>query len=168
VAACRHADTVAALLASNVDPDATDCLGRTALIQAAAQGHDDVVCLLMTARADVNYSPTMDGRTALNRAANHSHLKCCKLLQGYGADVLCIDNYGCSPCELAGSDFFLISKADPICLYELVDEGDPSEYNFYLPDSNARLSDIEFESNQLEVAKQTRRRSTVVENKKKN
>ena len=144
-------DAVAALLASKVDPDATDCLGRTALIQAAAQGHDDVVFELMKARADMNFSPTMDGRTALHWAARHSHLECCKILQHYGADVLCIDNYGYSPQELAmqaGAEFFLVPNADPKHIYEL-EEDDQNENNSSSSDSPIRLIDNESESKQI-------------------
>ncbi len=139
-----RADAVAAILASNVDPDATDCLGRTALIQAAAQGHDDVVFELVKARADINFSPTMDGRTALHWAAHHSHIKCCKILQDYGADVLFIDNYGHSAQELAmqaGADFFLVSKTDPIYFCELADRDDQNEDSFYFSDFPMHLSE---------------------------
>ena len=146
-----YVDAVAALLTSKIDPDATDCLGRTALIQASAQGHDDVVFELIKARADINFSPTMDGRTALHWAARHSHLKCCKILQDYGADVLCIDNYGYSPQELAmqaGAEFILVPKADPIHIYELEKDGQ-NENDFCYSDFPMRLIDIESESKQI-------------------
>ncbi|KAJ1493103.1 ankyrin repeat-containing domain protein [Baffinella frigidus] len=58
------------------DPNETDSLGRTALMHAAAQGHAevvdvlieagiDVVDVLIQAGTDVGFSHSADGRTAL-------------------------------------------------------------------------------------------------------
>jgi len=64
---------VAALLEKKGDPNETDNLGRTALIHAAAQGHDRVVEVLIEAGTDALYSPSTDGRTALHWAAFYGH-----------------------------------------------------------------------------------------------
>ena len=64
---------VVTLLEKNGDPNETDNLGRTALIHAAAQGHEKVVEVLIEAGTDALYSPSTDGRTALHWAAFYGH-----------------------------------------------------------------------------------------------
>ena len=118
-------EKVYSILAENADPDTTDILGRTALIQAAAQGHYDVLGVLLTSKADVNFSPSLDGRSALHWAAKYNHEECCKLLQSHGANVLSTDIYGQSAQELAmiaSSNFILVPDCDPIPTSELANE----------------------------------------------
>jgi Ca2+-binding EF-hand superfamily protein len=59
--------------------------GWTALHYACFQGHEDVVRLLLEARADVNRSNNL-GFSALFYAAQRGHLGICKILMDQGAD----------------------------------------------------------------------------------
>ena len=75
-----NADTVKTLLTSpNVDVNAVDAEGNTALIEAARFGHDDVVQALLIAKADVNVK-NKQGKTALMLASEGGHDDCVRLL----------------------------------------------------------------------------------------
>ena len=122
-----NVDQVTSLLDGHADPDATDILGRTALIHAAAQGHSKIVNLLLKASASVNFSPTLDGRTALHWAAHHNHIESCRFLQLHGADALLKDNDGNSGEELAmyaPADFMIVPDKEPILFCKLTDMKD--------------------------------------------
>jgi len=80
-----NADTVRALLASpNVDVNAVDERGNTALIEAARFGHDDVVTALLIAKADVKVKNN-EGKTALMLAAENGHDESVRILTQAGA-----------------------------------------------------------------------------------
>jgi len=110
---------VSMLLGEKADPNETDNLGRTALIHAAAQGHEKVVEVLIEAGTDVLYSPSTDGRTALHWSAFYGHRQCCDLLQNAGGNVAEFDNDGHSPQVLAvlgGANFLLFTTADSLSI----------------------------------------------------
>eukprot|EP00282_Hemiselmis_andersenii_P014912 CAMPEP_0114128332 /NCGR_PEP_ID=MMETSP0043_2-20121206/10874_1 /TAXON_ID=464988 /ORGANISM="Hemiselmis andersenii, Strain CCMP644" /LENGTH=168 /DNA_ID=CAMNT_0001221511 /DNA_START=62 /DNA_END=564 /DNA_ORIENTATION=- len=113
------------LVESGANPDEIDSLGRTILIHAAAQGHEEVVRALLAAGADVNFAPTTgDGRTALHWAAANGHRGCCELLQAAGADGTAEDMTLSTPEDLsvrAGGDFIVVPDSNPITLLELRD-----------------------------------------------
>ena len=55
--------------------------GPTALILAAAKGHDDVVGLLVEAGADATVQGGIPKRTALERAKRGKHAKCVAIFE---------------------------------------------------------------------------------------
>ena len=67
------------LLLHGADVDATDEHGTTALMVAAANGHEDAVHLLLANRANVN-ATSYDGGTALMRAALGGHANIVRIL----------------------------------------------------------------------------------------
>lgn len=84
-ATAGDADTVKALLASpNVDVNALDENWNTPLMQAARNGHDEVVTALLVARANVN-ARNRDGKTALALAAEGGHDETVRVLTNAGA-----------------------------------------------------------------------------------
>ena len=58
--------------------------GRKVLIKAACKGHTEVVKLLLSAGADINYA---DARTALMRAARDGHTYVVNLFLPAGDDI---------------------------------------------------------------------------------
>jgi ankyrin repeat protein len=84
-ASAGNADTVRTLLASpNVDVNASDDHGNTALIQAARFGHNDVVTVLLIGKADVK-AKNDEGKTALMLAAEGGHDETVRVLTQAGA-----------------------------------------------------------------------------------
>lgn len=85
-ARARHADTVKKLLASSpsADVDARDERGNTVLMEAALNGHDDVVQALLVAKVDVR-ARNDAGKTALMLAAEGGHTQTVQLLRQAGA-----------------------------------------------------------------------------------
>ena len=75
-----------ALVGAGAKLEATDEVGRTALIAAAHDGKRDCVEFLLGAGADV-HAADKAGDTALHRAAENGQLECTRLLVGAGADV---------------------------------------------------------------------------------
>ena len=84
-AGAGHADTVKSLLKSpGVNVNARDENGRTPLIEAARNGHDDVVEALLIARADMK-AKDKQGKTALMYASEGGHTESVNLLRQAGA-----------------------------------------------------------------------------------
>lgn len=80
-----HADTVKSLLNTpDVDVNVRDENDSTPLIEAARNGHDDVVGVLLIARADVNAKDKF-GKTALMYASEGGHSESVELLKQAGA-----------------------------------------------------------------------------------
>lgn len=85
----------AQLLAKAVEPESQNC----ALHYAAANGHTDVIRLLLTPAPEPPASAFLNavneaGNTALHWAALNGHLECVKLLVQSGADVTMINRAG--------------------------------------------------------------------------
>ena len=74
------------LLDDGADVNATNYIGQTALMLAAANRHVDVVKLLLEHGADVNATDDI-GRTALMLAVADQNIEVAKLLLEYDADV---------------------------------------------------------------------------------
>jgi hypothetical protein len=74
------------LLQSNIDVNAKDNNGSTALIYASIGGHVNCIDMLIATRADVNTKDN-DGRTALMGASVGGHVSCIDMLMSRGADV---------------------------------------------------------------------------------
>jgi ankyrin repeat protein len=72
------------LVSPNVDVNAVDDQGNTALIQAARFGHDEVVTALLVAKADVSIKNN-EGKTALMLAAEGGHNQTVAVLTRAGA-----------------------------------------------------------------------------------
>ncbi len=78
--------TVKKLVNEGADINSTDSSGRTALIEAAWGGHNEVVSFLIEKGANVNASDAA-GYTAVMRAAEDGHDAVVKTLVKNGADV---------------------------------------------------------------------------------
>lgn len=87
--AARDGNVVHVIAALDAGADVnvkTETNGYTALIWAAARGHQETVRLLLEAGASVNLQ-TVDGQTALMRASDNGHLEAIQLLLDADADV---------------------------------------------------------------------------------
>jgi hypothetical protein len=80
-------------LAAGMSPEAQDATGRTALINAASRGSDNISRKLLSRRADVNARDGA-GSTALMEAALNDHKDTVRVLLEAGADVNLTDNNG--------------------------------------------------------------------------
>jgi hypothetical protein len=80
-------------LASGMKPDVRDATGRTALMNAASRGSNNISQKLLSKGADVNASDAT-GSTALMEAALGGHKETTKVLLDNGADVNRVDNNG--------------------------------------------------------------------------
>ncbi|CAG0902225.1 unnamed protein product [Cyprideis torosa] len=91
------------LCAQNFSLMSIDARGESALHQAAANGHLDVVrFLIATAPMELFDLPNADKKqTALHIAASKRHRKICCMLVAAGASLDARDNAGCRPEELA-------------------------------------------------------------------
>jgi len=94
-AAEGHAETVSALVEAGVDVNATNALGRTALMFASAYGFLAIVQDLLGHRADPNIVPRdSTGWTALNAAAHNGHIDVIRALLDHKADLSIKDRQG--------------------------------------------------------------------------
>ena len=75
---------IGALLAAGANPDATDKIGRTALMWAARWGHCEATAALLAARANSDVK-CVDGGTALFYASDFHHVDVEQLLLRHGA-----------------------------------------------------------------------------------
>jgi serine/threonine protein kinase len=102
--AVENGDTGAVdlFLAAGMKPDVKDTSGRTALINAASRGSDNISRKLLSKGADIN-SRDNAGATALMEAARNNHKETTKVLLANGADVNLKDNGGQTPLIRAAS-----------------------------------------------------------------
>jgi serine/threonine protein kinase len=80
-------------LAAGMNPDAKDAKGRTALINAASKGSNNISRKLLSKGADVNFRDG-NGSTALMESARGGHKETTEVLLEQGADVNLTDNKG--------------------------------------------------------------------------
>ena len=80
-----------------VDVDATDELGVTALIRAAERGDARMTSYLIEKGADVNKKAFATGETALLNATENNHQAVVQLLIEKGANINHQDNHGKTP-----------------------------------------------------------------------
>lgn len=92
--------TVLCLVQRGVNVDATDDAGRTALMLAAANGHETIVRLLIEYGANVNAIDS-DGKSALALAAENGHVDVVRWLVEHGAELVATDGKEWSPLALA-------------------------------------------------------------------
>jgi hypothetical protein len=86
-------EAVALFLAAGMKPDVKDSAGRTALINAAASGSNNISQKLLSKGADVNARDNT-GATALMQSALGGHKETTKVLLENRADVNLTDNNG--------------------------------------------------------------------------
>ncbi|RLN92292.1 hypothetical protein BBJ28_00012145 [Nothophytophthora sp. Chile5] len=98
----RHVADVRQALMKGADVGARDSGTWTPLIEAASNGLDDAVQLLLDQSASID-AQSEDGRTALHQAAVHGHQGVARLLLSRGALVDVADNDGFTPLALAAS-----------------------------------------------------------------
>lgn len=90
-----HGETVTALVEAGGDVNATNALGRTALMFASSYGFLAIVNDLLAHRADPNIVPKdSTGWTALIAAAHNGHREVVTTLLGHGADASIADKQG--------------------------------------------------------------------------
>jgi len=70
------------------------------LIEAADNGHEACVRVLIAANADVAYADS-DGMTALHLAAFYGRASTCRVLIDEGASLTAVSDYGQTPLEMA-------------------------------------------------------------------
>ena len=75
------------LLTSKVNINDTDVYGFTALMNAVAYNHKEVVSLLIDKGADINMNNKYDGDTAFIYAVNNGYENIVSLLLDKGADI---------------------------------------------------------------------------------
>ena len=103
-ASCGFEDVVRLQLAKNsVDRDFKDNFGRTPLFEAASNGHEAIVKLLLAANADSN-SRTKSSETPLHAAASNGHEAIIKLLLAANADSNSQTENGNTPLYKAASN----------------------------------------------------------------
>ncbi len=85
--------TVDLFLAAGMNPDVKDATGRTALINAASKGSNNISQKLLSGGADVDARDN-NGSTALMESARGDHRETTKVLLDKGADVNLTDNNG--------------------------------------------------------------------------
>lgn len=96
-----HCSMVRSLIEAGADVSISDTgsyRGHTPLLYAV-QGHEEIVAILISARADVN-AKTTDGKTALILAAQLGHKDIVRMLLDAGADVNVIDDSGLTILQL--------------------------------------------------------------------
>lgn len=91
-------DLVINLLSKNIDINATDLVGYTALCWASSKEHLDIVKLLINSKADVNAGAD---RTPLGLAAERGNIEIIKELLKAGADANYRDSSGYLPITYA-------------------------------------------------------------------
>jgi serine/threonine protein kinase len=93
--AVEHGDTGAVdlFLVAGISPDVRDATGKTALVNAASRGSNNISQKLLRKGADVN-AKDVTGSTALMESARGGHKETTKVLLDYGADVNLTDNKG--------------------------------------------------------------------------
>ncbi len=95
-----HAILPPAIPAQPLAINRQDSHGMTALHWAAAQGHDDIVRLLLDHGAHINVQDR-DGNTPLHIAVRNGNLSTVKLLVERGARVTLVNRHGETPLALA-------------------------------------------------------------------
>jgi ankyrin repeat protein len=94
-AAEGHPETASALIKGGANVNATNALGRTALMFASSKGFTAIVKDLLAQRADPNIVPNDDtGWTALITAAHKGHVDVIRALLDHGADATIRDREG--------------------------------------------------------------------------
>lgn len=90
------------LLKEGADVNSANHAGETAVFQAAAHGHIDIVNLLFDHNANIA-SPAVDGWTPLTAAIFNRHLDISRRLLSLGADPMAMAVDGQTPISLAAS-----------------------------------------------------------------
>ncbi|GFS00704.1 ankyrin repeat and SOCS box-containing 13 [Elysia marginata] len=90
------------LLDLQVDVDATDVCGMTALHEACKHGHQECIELLLPKSKDIDRRDIW-GRTPLVKALVYRNLDAAKFLLEHGANPNAVDNYGMTPITTAVS-----------------------------------------------------------------
>ena len=110
-AACHEGDMLVAeaLIAVGCSVNCVGTTGCTPLMNAARQGHEEVVKKLILVDADVTVRDKI-GSTALHYAAIHNHIQCGVLLAEGGASVRTKNWLSYTPLDIAKSDFQEVIK----------------------------------------------------------
>jgi ankyrin repeat protein len=120
-------------LANKIDPN-SKVTGEPVLLFAAANGHLDIVRLLLQAGADVKAKDDQSGDTALIAAAGGGHSDLIKPLVAAGADVEARNAMGDTALTLA------VELNKPDTVQALIDAGANVNDGFSTPDGPTVLS----------------------------
>ena len=93
----------------DVNPNAADEMGRTALHMAAAKGSTDIVTALLEAGASPNRKDSL-GNTPLHLAACTNHFTVVTRLLRAGTDISQLDNHGRNPLQLARAKLRILAQ----------------------------------------------------------
>jgi len=85
------------LIGDDVQIDAPDAYGATALYKAAKAGHDDIVEFLLSKGADVNARTALSRSTPLHQAAKAGYTEIARQLIEHDADVNARDHHQDTP-----------------------------------------------------------------------
>ncbi len=102
-AALKGYKEVTALVAAGVDCNVRSSFGLTPLLQAASNGHAEVVSMLLQRGADPNLASN-DGWTPLHKAVANGHAETIRILLRAGADIFARHQDGSTPLSLAEKD----------------------------------------------------------------
>ena len=97
------------LIAKGATIDAKEIYEFTPLILAAQEGHLKVVELLVSNKADINFT-TNDGGTALHMASQEGHLDLCRYLKSEGCDITIKSKYGTTALDVAAHHVYASKK----------------------------------------------------------
>lgn len=101
-----HLHQLVSGLLTSISVDTADCEGTTLLLWASANGHLDIVQLVVSKGANPNLRD-MFGNTALHNACYNGHLDVVQFLASNGSDLEARDNNGVRPLHAACEEGYL-------------------------------------------------------------
>jgi ankyrin repeat protein len=124
--ACEKGEIAAVrkLLDEGVDVNWKDTLGDTALIYASANGHVEIIKLLLDRGAFIDFIRNGVGGTALMNACFNGQVDCVRLLLEKGADMSIKTNNGKTAKDYAieNGHAGIVPLLDEVCMFQTLDK----------------------------------------------